>query len=620
MANVRTIRQNLELLQEIITNSITQNSPKAKQPPHINTPLRPHQLATLDAMRNKELAFQTGYKTSRETLYSKYAIFSDRAGVGKTLTALSHISQMSTYPINAPVSAPLRLHEDSIGGLFSTCEEPEPENLFDTLIVVPYNIYRQWQETVKNDTALKALFLKTIRDVDKENLIQLFRSSHLTLISNTLLNPLMKSLKARGILFPKWRRVFYDEADTIKLSSGCIHPAANMTWYITSSYRDLVLADTHLSSYAFNQLSPSYIDTLIPEIRSMVQSHVNNHPSIIFMKTESYSFFSNHLKTKHPLRHHLVVTCSNTFIDNSIQLPPLQEEVVRCQAPAIHDLVAYAIPQKVKDMLHAGDIKGALLDLGVSSHNPMTIVDAVTDYRRREIAQLNMALIQPNQTETSTNEIKGKIRRIEADIVRIQEKMSQIAKEVCSVCYEAPEQTLVTPCCSNVFCGTCILQWIVRHLDCPLCREPIHPNDLKAVSADSSVNTPVTHAPAVPTKMEALLKILEANPEGKFLIFSRYDNPLEDIRASIEHRFPIQYLQGNKDMIARQAADFEKGPTKILLVNSNTSIAGMNIPFATHIILLHKMGQVEEQNILGRSYRLGRNVPLRFIRLLHERE
>jgi hypothetical protein len=427
----------------------------------------------------------------------------------------------------------------------------------------------------------------------------------------------MKSLKARGILLPKWRRVFYDEADTIKLSSGCIHPAANMTWYITSSYKDLLLSESHLSSYAFNQLSPAYIDTLIPEIRSIVQYHLMNHPSILFMKTESFPFFSNHLKTKHPLRHHLVICCSDKFIDNSIQLPPLQEEVVRCQAPAIHDLVTYTIPQKIKDMLHAGDVKGALLDLGVSSHNPMTIVEAVTDYRRREIAQLNMALIQPNQTETSTNEMKSKIRRIEADIVRIQEKMSQIAKEVCSVCYEAPEQTLVTPCCSNVFCGTCILQWIVRHLDCPLCREPIHPNDLKAVSADSSVNIPVTH---VPTKMEALLKILEAEPEGKFLIFSRYENALEDIRSSIEHRFPIQHLQGNKDMLARQVADFEKGLAKILLVNSNTSIAGMNIPFATHIILLHKIGLAEEQFVLGRSYRLGRNIPLRFIRLLHERE
>jgi hypothetical protein len=428
----------------------------------------------------------------------------------------------------------------------------------------------------------------------------------------------MKSLKARGIVFPKWRRVFYDEADTIKIASGCIHPAANMTWYITASYKDLVFADSHFSSYVFNQLSPAYLDSLIPELRNMVNSHINNHPSIIFMKTESYSFFSNHLKNKHPLRNHLVVRCCDKFIDNSIQLPPLIEEVIRCQSPALHDIVAYVIPQAIKDMLNAGDTKGALEGLGVNPHTPTTVVEAVTNYKRREIAQLNTALAQPGLPENTAREMSGKIRQIEAHIIRIREKMEQIAKEVCSVCYEPPEQAVVSPCCSNIFCGTCILQWIVRHLDCPLCREPIHPNDLKAISATAP--TPLTPPPAVPTKMEALLKTLEAHPEGKFLIFSRYDNPLEDIRATIQGRFPIQHLQGNKDIIARQIAEFEKGPTKILLVNSNTSVAGMNIPFATHIILLHKMGLAEEYSILGRSYRLGRNVPLRFIRLLHDRE
>ena len=274
--------------------------------------------------------------------------------------------------------------------------------------------------------------------------------------------------------------------------------------------------------------------------------------------------------------------------------------------------------QAIKDMLNAGDTKGALEGLGVTPHTPTTVVEAVTNYKRREIAQLNTALAQPGLPENTVREMSGKIRQIEAHIIRIREKMEQIAKEVCSVCYEPPEQAVVSPCCSNIFCGTCILQWIVRHLDCPLCREPIHPNDLKAISATAP--TPLTPPPAVPTKMEALLKTLEAHPEGKFLIFSRYDNPLEDIRATIQGRFPIQHLQGNKDIIARQIAEFEKGPTKILLVNSNTSVAGMNIPFATHIILLHKMGLAEEYSILGRSYRLGRNVPLRFIRLLHDRE
>jgi hypothetical protein len=618
MTNVRLIRQNLELLQQIISDSIGQTSPRATQPSHIKTPLRPHQLATIEAMRQKEISFQTGYRHGRETLYSKYAILGDRAGVGKTLTVLSHIGQMSTYPLNAPTTAPIRLHEESTGGLFSTCEEPEPETLFDSLLVVPYYIYRQWQEAIKNETQLKATFLKTTRDLDKDDLIRSFHASHITLISNTLLNPLMKSLKARGIVLPKWRRVFYDEADTIKIASGCIHPAANMTWYITSSYKDLVLADIHFSSYVFNQLSPDYIETLIPEIRSMVRYHLNNHPSIVFMKTESYSFFSNHLKNKHPLRNHLVVRCCDTFIDNSIELPPLIEEVLRCQAPPLHDLLEYVIPQSIKDMLNAGDIKGALEGLGVSPHTPTTLVEAVTNYKRREIAQLNTALAQPGLPETTAKEISSKIRQIEGHIIRIGEKMKQISKEVCSVCYEPPEQAVVSPCCSNIFCGSCILQWIVRHLDCPLCREPIHPNDLKTIS--STPSTPLTPPPAVPTKMETLLKILEDNPEGKFLIFSRYENPLEDIRATIQGRFPIQHLQGNKDIIARQIAEFEKGPAKILLVNSNTSIAGMNIPFTSHIILLHKMGIAEEQSILGRSYRLGRNVPLRFIRLLHDRE
>jgi len=620
MSNVRLIRQNLELLQQIISNSIGQTSPRATQPPHINTTLRPHQLATIESMRQKEISFQTGYRHGRETLYSKYAILGDRAGVGKTLTVLSHISQMSTYPLNAPTSAPIRLHEESTGGLFSTCQEPEPETLFDSLIVVPYYIYRQWQEAIKKDTRLKATFLKTTRDLDKDELIQSFHASHITLVSNTLLNPLMKSLKARGIVLPKWRRVFYDEADTIKIASGCIHPAANMTWYITASYKDLIFADSHFSSYVFNQLSPDYIDALIPEIRTMVRYHSNNHPSIVFMKTESYSFFSNHLKNKHPLRDNLIVHCSDKFIDNSIQLPQLIEEVIRCQSPALHDLLEYVIPQSIKDMLNAGDIKGALEGLGVSPHTPMTIVEAVTNYKRREIAQLNTALTQPGLPETTVREMAGKIRQIEAHIIRIREKMEQITKEVCSVCYEPPEQAVVSPCCSNIFCGSCILQWFVRHLDCPLCREHIHPNDLKAVSSITAPPTPLTPPSIVPTKMEALLKILEAHPEGKFLIFSRYDNPLDDIKARIENRFPIQHLQGNKDIIARQIVDFEKGPIKILLVNSNTSIAGMNIPFATHIILLHKMGLTEEQSIVGRSYRLGRNLPLRFIRLLHDRE
>ena len=120
--------------------------------------------------------------------------------------------------------------------------------------------------------------------------------------------------------------------------------------------------------------------------------------------------------------------------------------------------------------------------------------------------------------------------------------------------------------------------------------------------------------------MDALLQILQENPEGRFLIFSRFDSPLQSIQEQIENTYPSHTLQGNKDSIAKTLAEFEKGSIRILLLNSQSSAAGLNIPSATHLILLHKMGTEEEKQILGRAYRLGRTQPLHFIKLLHNHE
>jgi len=624
MTNVRIIRKHLEMIETILLNNLTEDSPRSAQPPHVNIPLLPHQCAGIESMRKKEIALQVGYRpplSPQEIVYSKFAFLGDRAGMGKTLMVLGHISQMSTYPLTTPpVLQPNNLHEESTTGLFSVNLEPPTENLFDSLIVVPFSIYRQWYDTIKQSTSLKANFLKTQRDLDKDALLHNLRSSHLTLISNTLLNSFMKTLRLRGISNPKWRRVFYDEADTIKISSGCIHPQADMTWYVSSNYVNLVFADTHYSSYVFRQLPPPYIETLTPILQANVNYHIDHHPSIVFFKTESFLFFANHLKTKHPLKVHLVVMSSDAFIESSVQLPPLLSQIIRCQAPLSHDLVEYTIPQSIKEMLHAGDVKGALRGLGVPLHNSLTIVDAVTEYRKKEIQQLNRTLEIRNRdvpvNPAAVASIVEKIRAIEADILSIRVRLEQVSKEVCAICFDPPNTPVVTPCCSNVFCGTCMLEWMVRTPACPLCRVNIHPNQL----ANISIDAPIIQAPALPKKIDALLKILHENPTGRFLIFSRFDNPLAEIHETISEHYPSQTLQGNKDIIANQLTEFESGITKILLVNSHMSIAGMNLPTATHVILLHKMGMEEEKHILGRSYRLGRVSPLHYIKLLNERE
>ena len=122
-------------------------------------------------------------------------------------------------------------------------------------------------------------------------------------------------------------------------------------------------------------------------------------------------------------------------------------------------------------------------------------------------------------------------------------------------------------------------------------------------------------------KPEALLRIFKENPEGRFLVFSRYDNPFTSMEDSITGLgIRVKQLKGNKDAIASTLKAFQGGDLRCLLLNSHYAGSGLNITAATHVILLHAMTHEEEKQILGRAYRMGRTAPLHFIRLLHQDE
>jgi SNF2 family DNA or RNA helicase len=161
-----------------------------------------------------------------------------------------------------------------------------------------------------------------------------------------------------------------------------------------------------------------------------------------------------------------------------------------------------------------------------------------------------------------------------------------------------------------------------------MCREPIVANKLiKIVGAkDENVIVPAgapLHTPleTIPKKPDALLHIFQSNPEGRFLVFSRYDNPLEEAEVRLTQLgIKVKMLRGNKDAIAATLRAFQAGHTRCLLLNSRYAGAGLNITAASHVILLHAMTHEEEKQILGRAYRLGRTEPLQLIKLLHEGE
>jgi ERCC4-related helicase len=147
---------------------------------------------------------------------------------------------------------------------------------------------------------------------------------------------------------------------------------------------------------------------------------------------------------------------------------------------------------------------------------------------------------------------------------------------------------------------------------------------LKRITADGEANTMVVPVPAgqPPLKKDALIKLFQENPTGKFLVFSRYDNPFLQITSELEAVGinGIREVKGTKDVIQATLNSFQKGTLRCLLLNSLHAGAGLTITAATHIILLHAMNIEEEKQILGRAYRLGRKEPLNVYKLVHQDE
>lgn len=161
-----------------------------------------------------------------------------------------------------------------------------------------------------------------------------------------------------------------------------------------------------------------------------------------------------------------------------------------------------------------------------------------------------------------------------------------------------------------------------RMANCPMCRTPIQPKALHSVGEAKPKTKKKEEQPSgPPKKIDALLNLIKKNPKEKFLVFSRYENPFRTMQERLESdNIQVQTVKGNKDVINHLLQKFDAGDIRVLLLNSNHAGAGLNITSATYVVLWHAMTQEEEKQILGRAYRMGRDKPLHFVKLVHPDE
>ena len=533
-------------------NNLNCNSDKLPQPKSITISLKEHQKTAFTAMSIIE---EKGFINHKDLIVeTNLGILADIPGSGKSMMIISLISNKKIAPFHN------RVH---YGSPFVCLKDSNQEHFIPTnLILVPNRLVLQWKNYFQYCKNLNVYSISTKKDLInlKKNI-----SNYDVLICSDLKYKFLYE-KYQNI---KWSRIIIDEVDTIKLPS-IISWNANFIWLVTSYPEKLIFTN-------------------------------KNFMRMIFKNITNYIF------------NFLIVKNSIEFINLSLNLPKVNNNIINCKTPKEFYLIQNYISTEVKEMLNANNINDAILKLNCNVNTNKNIFQIVTKNLNEELHNKNLEyeyykniITNDKKIHDNISKIKEKISQIKIKIESIKNKIYLMNDEYCPICLDKYTKPTVTKCCNNVFCFKCIVTALNSQGTCPYCREKITLNDLTVI--DNNINKK-NEKDELGSKNENLLKILKDNLDGRFMIFSNYLETFYNIQDYLnDNKVNFAILSGTDKNIKKNINLFDKGKINVLMANVNNQ--GLDLHMVTDIIIYHKLKDEIEENVISRSQRLGRSKPL----------
>ena len=628
-------------------NHLTAESPQADQPSHIKLTLRPHQRSLLAAARSLEAnANITALAVDDPQLLTPYGVIADRVGSGKSIVALSLLadppptvkSEVSVVEAGAARILRYKHHErppvvevtqamlDISGGKEFMAALRNGTDRIQTraaLVIVPHTVIPQWESYIRDQTSLKAVVVRRTADCDYEHprFYHNVFSADLVLVSTTMIKRFIGALLFHGGYASRiiWSRIFVDEADSITLPIREGDISARFFWFITGSHLNMIFS-RGIWGYRLSGLPTDLQARLGTGTVSGITGSATGF--VHTMVADGYE----------PILVRPILRNADAWIEQSLSQPVVTHETVLCKAPASLGILKNFVTPAALEALHAGDVAGALVALGLEASSKESIVDTVTAGLRHDIDQAEKLLAFKHTMDYSSAAAKADgIARAAAKVTALKEKLAALEARVsgmdsqlCPICYDTPHTPTLTPCCRQTFCLACICECVAKKPACPLCRVAIKSvKELMVVGAGTGGSVSagdIEEGP--PTKGAALLKLLSAAaPADKYLVFSSHEASFKGLREVLGVKgIKCELLSGTAARIQRLRKQFMEGKIQVLCMNARHVGAGLNLEMATHVVLYHKMNVEMEQQVIGRALRFERATELRVIHLAHEGE
>tara|TARA_B000000475_G_C16005029_1_gene450524 strand:+ start:3796 stop:5604 length:1809 start_codon:yes stop_codon:yes gene_type:complete len=589
---------------------LDQKSPIIEQNEKIKLQLKKHQLAGLYKACKMEQDDKIYHidelnDNSYYEIKTNIGIIGEKVGYGKTITALGIIAHSPINEIRISNSS-LKSYNTQVKikpsdvikntAIISNIERYNPDDIRTkyintTLVIVPRGpVYTQWIKSIQHDTSLSVLLLDDIRIIKKiekpnddnvKRIKKYFEKFDLILIKNTTLRKFMAYMEHESHFIKYWARIIVDEAHDILMTIGNI--SFLYKWLISATYTNIlnirycVNANVHL-------------------IRELVKNELN----------------------------HILIKSENSFLKESFDLPPIIEKTYKCKMLNKLSIIRPYLSRSQIERLNASDLLGIMREIGGNVATEDGIIECFTTKLNKDLHNkkceknmIQLLVLSDEEKIQRIENINKIIFGLENKIKDLTDRISNINDKSCAICLDNLTNPLVLKC-THSYCGSCIMMWIRTNKKCPECRTEINISDTTFITNRPSPR--IDDKIKIKSKENTLIEIINNKKDGKFLIFSKIENGFSNIINNLtNHDISFTEIKGTTGCMNNILDRFRNGEIKVILLNTNYAGSGIDISFATDVIIYHSMTN-ERSQAIGRAHRVGRTEPLTVHTLLYEEE
>jgi hypothetical protein len=556
----------LTILNDVYHRTLKHDKPYV-QPASIHTPLYPHQSTLVQGMELYRDKMIRGFLLGKQAINGKVGIVADGYGTGKTLALLSYLASYgSTFPTMTTELTP-----NSSKYFYSHDIHTITDASAANLIIVPHHLFGQWKQEIDRHTTMNYVAIETKRMIKGTTMVPLMKNASFVLTTNKCYRAVQDYATLHRI---QWNNIMIDEASSIYINSSDTPLQFQFLWLIAANWIPLLFKTPSMNK-ATMYFSKDRVN-LHPELEAwLVDPTFTSYDGTLVAS----SFLKDYLPFYHPRRSVTVLRNALSHIQESIPLVTPNTQRLSCKPHlTITSLTSYYLARNIEPHIKSKNIPHLFQSLSIPF--------------------LSLEAYQQHHPDHKHALIKRKIEEKE-----------------CMICLEPCEYCTIVQCCYNVYCGKCLLQTTVMHSKCPTCREVLVPSRMACIESLEANQIILSQS-----KSEVCIDLIKSNKDGKFIIYSSFDNIYYQLFEEIDKLgLKAERIESNLFSLLKTVKRFKEGAINVLFVSQVDLIRGLSLPMTSHLIFYHELPVYElRQVLLHSTQRIGRTAPLQEVHLNSE--